>query len=188
MPPRSHYRRAARCVDRSPGPITHSGGGSARTAPTAERTRPRKVRNAAGNTPVEVRSSRTLPSPARRPGRPAPARTGLSRSSAQRRHPRTGAGGGWIKGGRGLLTPDPPTGRPLGIAKWQRYGMAMTLQPGPDEEAALERPAHRWRVSKQQAALRAIREQGELLGEDLLKVSGQLAERYSEALDRLGSL
>ncbi|HET9656722.1 MAG TPA: hypothetical protein VFP72_15320 [Kineosporiaceae bacterium] len=66
--------------------------------------------------------------------------------------------------------------------------MAMTLRPGPDEEAALERLAHRWRVSKQQAALRAIREQDERLGEDLLEVSDQLAERYAEALDRLGSL
>lgn len=64
----------------------------------------------------------------------------------------------------------------------------MTLRPGPEEEAALARLAHRWGVSKQQAALRAIREEDRRLEEDLLAVSDRLAEQYAEALDRLGSL
>jgi hypothetical protein len=66
--------------------------------------------------------------------------------------------------------------------------MAMTLRTGPEEEAALARLAHRWGVSKQQAALRAIREEDRRLEEDLRVVSDRLAERYAEALDRLGSL
>jgi Zn-dependent peptidase ImmA (M78 family) len=64
--------------------------------------------------------------------------------------------------------------------------MAMTLRTGPDEEAALAKLAKRWGVSKQAAALRAIREEAERHDEDLLATSDRLAERYAEALDRLG--
>jgi hypothetical protein len=66
--------------------------------------------------------------------------------------------------------------------------MAMTLRTGPEDEAALRKLAQRWGVSQQAAALRAIREEAERIDEDLLAVSDELADRYAEALDRLGSV
>jgi uncharacterized protein (DUF1778 family) len=65
--------------------------------------------------------------------------------------------------------------------------MAMTLRTGPEEEGALKKLAQHWGVSRQAAALRAIREEAERIDEDLLAVSDELAARYGEALDRLGS-
>ncbi len=62
----------------------------------------------------------------------------------------------------------------------------MTLRPAPHDEAALARLARQWGVSKQQAALRAIREAAARLDEDVLALSDVLAAEDAEALRRLG--
>ncbi len=66
----------------------------------------------------------------------------------------------------------------------------MTLRPQADDEAALRRLAATWRMSLQQAALRAIRERAAQVEaeDDVLGISDQLAEQDAEALDRLGTL
>lgn len=66
--------------------------------------------------------------------------------------------------------------------------MAMTLRTDPDTEAALERLAARWGVSKQAAALRAVREEDERQSLDLIALSDQLAEEDARLLHRLGTV
>jgi predicted transcriptional regulator len=78
--------------------------------------------------------------------------------------------------------------RSRALPKWyqSRYhpAVAMTLRLDDDDEARLERLATRWGVSKQRAILRAIRE----ADTDVLAIAGEGAEKYAEALDRLGRL
>jgi predicted transcriptional regulator len=62
--------------------------------------------------------------------------------------------------------------------------MAMTLRLQDEDEQRLERLADRWKVSKQQAVLRAIRE----ADVDVYELSDERAEAYGEALDRLGKV
>lgn len=66
--------------------------------------------------------------------------------------------------------------------------MAMTLRTDEKVDQALGRLAARWGVSKQAAALRAILEEDERQQTDVLTLSDQRAEKYAEALDRLGSV
>jgi predicted transcriptional regulator len=62
--------------------------------------------------------------------------------------------------------------------------VAMTLRLDDEDEARLERLAARWNVSKQRAVVRAIRE----ADTDVLAIADEGAEKYGEALDRLGRL
>ncbi len=62
--------------------------------------------------------------------------------------------------------------------------MAMTLRLPDEDDERLQRLAARWKVSKQQAVLRAIRE----ADTDIYALSDERADAYAEALDRLGNL
>lgn len=64
----------------------------------------------------------------------------------------------------------------------------MTLRTDEKVDRALSRLAARWGVSKHAAALRAILEEDERQDTDVLTLSDQRAEKYADALDRLGSV
>ncbi len=68
--------------------------------------------------------------------------------------------------------------------------MAMTLRPTEQQDAAIERLAARWHVSKAEAILRAVQEADaeRRLEDDAMSAYARVSERYRDALDRLGSV
>lgn len=67
------------------------------------------------------------------------------------------------------------------------WGMAMTLRLNDSDDAALEALARAEGVSKQEAALRAIREKSARLSRDdeVRRMTDDIVERYGPLLDRL---
>ncbi len=68
--------------------------------------------------------------------------------------------------------------------------MAMTLRTDESQDAAIERLAERWQVSKTEAILRAVLEADSRrrLEDDAMDAYARVSERYRDALDRLGSV
>lgn len=68
--------------------------------------------------------------------------------------------------------------------------MAMTLRTTEAQDAAIDRLAERWRVSKTEAILRAVLEADSerRLEDDAMAAYSEVAREYRDALDRLGSV
>ena len=73
------------------------------------------------------------------------------------------------------------------VSVWYHLVMAMTLRTEPEDDSALATLAAHWGLSKQQAALRAIREQAALMGhrERVRDAVEIVAEQWSPALAAL---